>query len=189
MAVGDVYVTATFMMVLSATLIVGNIIADMLLALLDPRVRAVRRGLICFAFDSSPATAARADVPRTDGHGRAATATKATSALVWRRLRRSWTGMMGLILVGLLLVMADLRGVLRADGSEGNGRGLRAAAGHELPRQGRQLRLPAAGHAVRPIPARLDPVTFQPVVGPDYDNPERYLGFFVAGRRTTGCSA
>ena len=39
MAVGDVYVTATFMMVLSATLIVGNIIADMLLAMLDPRVR------------------------------------------------------------------------------------------------------------------------------------------------------
>jgi peptide/nickel transport system permease protein len=39
MAVGDVYVTATFMLVLSATLIVGNIIADMLLALLDPRVR------------------------------------------------------------------------------------------------------------------------------------------------------
>ncbi|QKD05560.1 ABC transporter permease [Mesorhizobium loti] len=39
MAVGDVYVTATFMMVLSATLIVGNIIADMLLVLLDPRIR------------------------------------------------------------------------------------------------------------------------------------------------------
>ncbi|MCF1480788.1 ABC transporter permease [Agrobacterium vitis] len=39
MSVGDVYVTATFMLVLSATLIVGNIIADMLLALLDPRVR------------------------------------------------------------------------------------------------------------------------------------------------------
>ena len=39
MGVGDVYVTATFMMVLSATLIVGNIIADMLLALIDPRIR------------------------------------------------------------------------------------------------------------------------------------------------------
>jgi peptide/nickel transport system permease protein len=39
MNVGDVYVTGTFMMVLSATLIVGNIIADLLLALLDPRVR------------------------------------------------------------------------------------------------------------------------------------------------------
>ncbi|CAI9405487.1 Glutathione transport system permease protein GsiC [Pleomorphomonas sp. T1.2MG-36] len=39
MAVGDVYVTATFMLVLSATLIIGNIIADILLALLDPRIR------------------------------------------------------------------------------------------------------------------------------------------------------
>ena len=39
MAVGDVYVTATFMLVLATTLIIGNIIADMLLALLDPRVR------------------------------------------------------------------------------------------------------------------------------------------------------
>lgn len=39
MHVGDVYVTATFMMVLSATLIVGNIIADMLLVALDPRIR------------------------------------------------------------------------------------------------------------------------------------------------------
>ncbi|MBN7808805.1 ABC transporter permease [Agrobacterium rosae] len=43
MAVGDVYVTATFMMVLAATLIVGNIIADILLALLDPRVRELGR--------------------------------------------------------------------------------------------------------------------------------------------------
>ncbi|AKR54276.1 ABC transporter permease [Devosia sp. H5989] len=39
MAVGDVWVTATFVMVLAATLIVGNIIADLLLALVDPRVR------------------------------------------------------------------------------------------------------------------------------------------------------
>lgn len=39
MGVGDIYVTATFMLVLAATLIVGNIIADILLALLDPRVR------------------------------------------------------------------------------------------------------------------------------------------------------
>ena len=38
-AVGDVYVTSTFMLVLAATLIVGNIISDILLALLDPRIR------------------------------------------------------------------------------------------------------------------------------------------------------
>jgi peptide/nickel transport system permease protein len=39
MAVGDVYVTATFMLVLAFTLIIGNIIADLLLVALDPRVR------------------------------------------------------------------------------------------------------------------------------------------------------
>ena len=39
MAVGDVFVTATFMLVLAVTLIIGNIIADILLALLDPRIR------------------------------------------------------------------------------------------------------------------------------------------------------
>ncbi len=39
MAIGDVYVTATLLLVLGATLIVGNIIADLLLALLDPRIR------------------------------------------------------------------------------------------------------------------------------------------------------
>jgi peptide/nickel transport system permease protein len=39
LAVGDVWVTATFMLVIAATLIVGNIISDILLAVLDPRVR------------------------------------------------------------------------------------------------------------------------------------------------------
>ena len=39
LSVGDVWVTATFMLVLATTLIVGNIIADILLVLLDPRVR------------------------------------------------------------------------------------------------------------------------------------------------------
>ena len=39
MAVGDVYVTATFMLVLAVTLIIGNILADLLLVALDPRVR------------------------------------------------------------------------------------------------------------------------------------------------------
>ena len=39
MQLGDAYVAATFMLITAGTLIVGNIIADMLLALLDPRVR------------------------------------------------------------------------------------------------------------------------------------------------------
>ena len=41
MSIGDVNVTASLMLVLGATLIIGNIIADMLLALLDPRIRVV----------------------------------------------------------------------------------------------------------------------------------------------------
>jgi peptide/nickel transport system permease protein len=39
MAIGDVFVTATLLLVLGATLIIGNIIADVLLVLLDPRIR------------------------------------------------------------------------------------------------------------------------------------------------------
>ncbi|KKC37375.1 ABC transporter permease [Devosia epidermidihirudinis] len=39
MAVGDVWVTATFMLVLATTLIIGNIISDVMLALVDPRIR------------------------------------------------------------------------------------------------------------------------------------------------------
>lgn len=39
MAVGDVFVAATFMLVLAITLIIGNILADLGLVLLDPRIR------------------------------------------------------------------------------------------------------------------------------------------------------
>jgi peptide/nickel transport system permease protein len=39
MAIGDVFVTATLLLVLGATLIIGNIIADLLLVALDPRIR------------------------------------------------------------------------------------------------------------------------------------------------------
>jgi peptide/nickel transport system permease protein len=39
MSIGDVYVTATLLLVLGATLIIGNIIADLLLVALDPRIR------------------------------------------------------------------------------------------------------------------------------------------------------
>jgi peptide/nickel transport system permease protein len=39
MAIGDVFVTASLLLVLGATLIIGNIIADLLLVVLDPRIR------------------------------------------------------------------------------------------------------------------------------------------------------
>lgn len=39
MAVGDVFVAATFMLVLAVTLVIGNILADLALTLIDPRIR------------------------------------------------------------------------------------------------------------------------------------------------------
>lgn len=39
MSIGDVLVTATFLLILGSTLIIGGIISDLLLAWLDPRVR------------------------------------------------------------------------------------------------------------------------------------------------------
>ena len=39
MLVGDVYVTATFLFLLAVTLIIGNVLADILLMVADPRIR------------------------------------------------------------------------------------------------------------------------------------------------------
>lgn len=52
------------------------------------------------AFDSS------ATPPTTDIVAKPARGHESYIALVWRRLRRSWTGMAGLVLVVLLLLMA-----------------------------------------------------------------------------------
>ncbi|HEY8574996.1 MAG TPA: ABC transporter permease [Devosia sp.] len=102
-------------------------------------------------------------------------------SLVWRRFRRSVMGMIGLGLVVLLLVVAifadffapidpkqanigfappDVLSFVRADGS----------------------------FSLMPViyqlseGEELDPITFQPIIGPDYENPTE-LGFFVKGYR------
>ncbi|KKC37486.1 ABC transporter permease [Devosia epidermidihirudinis] len=100
-------------------------------------------------------------------------------ALVWRRMRKSVMGMIGLTLVSLMIFVAifadffapldpkqpyigfappDTISFFRADGSFSL-----------LP-------------TVYPIAegGDLDPITFQPIVGPDYENPTD-LGFFVKG--------
>jgi peptide/nickel transport system permease protein len=53
-----------------------------------------------FAFDSSLPPPHEETIKKPP-HGN-----ESYIALVWRRLKRSWTGMMGLILVGLLIIMA-----------------------------------------------------------------------------------
>jgi peptide/nickel transport system permease protein len=100
------------------------------------------------------------------------------ATLVWRKLRRSITGMIGLILVSLLLLMA-----IFAD----------FVAPVEPKTPFVSYAPPDAvsffskdGFSLRPMTfamkegTELDPVTYQPVIGPDLDNP-RAIKFFVEG--------
>jgi peptide/nickel transport system permease protein len=100
-------------------------------------------------------------------------------ALVWRRLKRSWTGMTGLVLVCLLLVMALFAGFFAPVDPKQTDIGF---APPEVVRFSDKDGNFALRPRTYPIAEteELDPVTFQPIVGPDYDNP-RLLGFFVKG--------
>jgi len=100
-------------------------------------------------------------------------------ALVWRRFRRSTIGMIGLVLVVTLLVVsvfADFFAPLDPK---------QADIGFAPPDAISFFR---ADGSFSPLPIvypiaegdELDPITFQPLVGPDYDNPTE-LGFFVRG--------
>ncbi|QND54346.1 ABC transporter permease (plasmid) [Phyllobacterium sp. 628] len=100
-------------------------------------------------------------------------------ALVWRRLKRSWTGMIGLTLVCALLIIAVFAGFFAPVDPKLTDIGF---APPEIVR----FYDKEGGFHLRPRTypiaetQELDPVTFQPVVGPDYNNP-RLLGFFVKG--------
>ena len=99
-------------------------------------------------------------------------------ALVWRRLKRSWTGMMGLILVGLLMIMAVFADFLAPMDPKATDIGFappQTISFHDKEGKFVWPRVYALADS-----EELDPVTFQPIVGPDYDNP-RHLGFFVKG--------
>jgi peptide/nickel transport system permease protein len=114
---------------------------------------------------------------------RAATvSTKSQSygALVWRRLRRSTLGMIGLVLVTMLLVVA----VFAEFFSPVDPRARHAAFAPPdkiswyVPGDGEE-----AGWRLLPVAFPIvesdefDPVTFQPVVGPDYANPRQIVLF------------
>lgn len=143
MAVGDVYVTATFMLVLATTLIIGNIIADMLLALLDPRVRL--------------GVEARNDRHDRDGDHPAARQPQHHQCalrpwqrrlfrpLVWRRFRRSIMGMIGLIMVIGLLLMALFADFVAPVDPRANGIGFAPPRPYQLHRAGRLVQ-PSAAH-------------------------------------------
>jgi len=99
-------------------------------------------------------------------------------ALVWRRLRRSWTGMTGLVLVALLIVMAIFADFFAPMDPKATDVGFAPPQVMTFHDKDGNLVWPRV-YALADS-ADLDPVTFQPIVGPDYDNP-RHLGFFVKG--------
>jgi alpha-galactoside transport system permease protein len=101
------------------------------------------------------------------------------TALVWRRFRRSVPGMIGLVLCSALLFVSvfayffapvDPKGVAVAFAPPDK-------ISFYVPERGWQLR-PVAFPTVEG--EEFDPVTFQPLIGPDYEHP-RPIGLFVKG--------
>ncbi len=97
------------------------------------------------AFDSAPPP------PHEEAVKNAPHGNESYLALVWRRLRRSWTGMMGLILVGLLLLMAIFADFFAPMDPKATDVGFAPPQMIELPRQGRQSHLSAARLCARRI--------------------------------------
>jgi peptide/nickel transport system permease protein len=115
-----------------------------------------------------------ASVPPAKGHGN-----ETYTALVWRRLKRSWTGMIGLILVGLLMVMTIFAEFFAPVDPKLTGVGFAPPQTISMTDRDGNFVFPPRTYQIRETD-ELDPVTFQPIVGPDYENPQT-LGFFVKG--------
>lgn len=99
--------------------------------------------------------------------------------LVWRRFRRSTMGMLGLALVILLLLTTIFADFFAPQDPKAPDIGFAPPDAVSFFRgDGSFTPIPV----VFPIAEgnELDPITFQPLVGPDYDNPTE-LGFFVRG--------
>jgi peptide/nickel transport system permease protein len=99
--------------------------------------------------------------------------------LVWRKFRRSFTGMLGLILIVMLLTISIFADFFApVDPKQPN---IAFAPPDKL-----SFYTKANGYQLTPVAypitegTELDPVTFQPLSGPDLDNP-RPLQFFVNG--------
>lgn len=119
-----------------------------------------------------PDPVAEETVARTGGN-------ESYSALVWRRFRRSFTGMVGLALVVFLVVtalFAEFFAPMNPMATDASFSPPQTISFQD--KDGRFSVFPRV-YAMAET-EELDPVTFQPIVGPDYDNP-RYLGFFVKG--------
>jgi peptide/nickel transport system permease protein len=106
------------------------------------------------------------------------TTSQSYGALVWRRFRRSIMGMIGLALV-LLLFMLSIFGEFFAPMDPN-------AAGNAFAPPDAISFFTKDGFTLFPVAfplvesEELDPITYQPLIAPDYDNP-RPIGLFVKG--------
>ena len=176
MSIGDVYVTATLLLVLGATLIVGNIIADMLLGAPRPARAAV--GGLSHVRRLRPAanrrSTSRCRTTCLEGIDTRTRTTGATSqsfaALVWRRLRRSIPGMLGLVLVCLLLFVSVFAYFFAP--VDPKAQNVAFAPPDKI-----SFYVPGSGLALLPVvfptveTDELDPITFQPLIGPGLREP------------------
>lgn len=111
--------------------------------------------------------------------GRFASSRQSYLSLVWRRFRRSIVGMVGLVLVTLLLVISIFADFFAPmDPNEPN---ISFAPPDQI-----SFSAPDGSFSLMPYvypiieTGEFDPVTFQPLTGPDLSNPTS-LGFFVKG--------
>lgn len=107
-----------------------------------------------------------------------ATTSQSYRALVWRRFRRSTPGMMGLVLVTLLMLTAIFAEFVAPMNPNANTTSFAPPDKISFfTRDGFTL-WPVAYATIESD--ELDPITFQPLIGPDYDNP-RPLVLFAKG--------
>lgn len=99
-------------------------------------------------------------------------------ALVWRRLKRSATGMLGFWLVLILLFMAVFAGFVSPVDPTLSDNSFMPPETFSIHDKDGNLAMPRIYPLVDS--ETLDPITFQPVSGPDYDHP-RMIGLFVSG--------
>ncbi|WP_176085912.1 ABC transporter permease [Martelella sp. HB161492] len=100
-------------------------------------------------------------------------------ALVWRRLKRSWSGMLGLVLVIFLLVVAIFADFLSPADPRVTGESYQPPQVVTVFGEDGQFVFPPRVYPYGET-GELDPVTFQPLVGIDYANPQ-IIGLFVKG--------
>lgn len=107
-----------------------------------------------------------------------ATTSQNYRALVWRRFRRSTPGMMGLVLVTLLMLTAIFAEFVAPMNPNANTTSFAPPDKISFfTKEGFTL-WPVAYATIESD--ELDPITFQPLIGPDYDNP-RPLVLFAKG--------